>query len=259
MSRNTFEVYAVKYATREGRRPENFHGGDPHDAPMTMDYYVWVLVSPDLTVVVDTGFTPEVAKRRGRTHLRCPAEALASLGIEVSTVPLVILTHLHYDHIGNLDMFPKATFMVQEEEMAFWTGRYASRGHFRCHVEVEDVVWLARQNFGGRLRFVSGSERIAPGVTVHRVGGHSAGLQIVEVETARGAVVVASDACHFYENVEDDRPFSIVTDVPEMYGAFDVVNALAETSDRVVPGHDPLVMERFESVLGLEGIAVRIA
>lgn len=259
MSKNTFEVYALKYATRVGARSENFHGGDPHDAPMRMDYYVWALISPDLTVVVDTGFTPEVAQKRGRTHLRCPAEALASLGIEASSIPMVILTHLHYDHIGNLDMFPAATFVVQEEEIAFWTGRYASRGHFRHHIEVEDVVWLARENFSGRLRFVSGSERLAPGVAVHRVGGHSAGLQIAEVETAKGTVVVASDACHFYENIERDRPFGIVSDVPEMYGAFDVVNTLAETDDCIIPGHDPLVMERFDPVHGLEGVAVRVA
>lgn len=258
-SRTTFEVYALRYATREATSSGNFHGGDPHDYPMPMDYFVWVLISSETTAVVDTGFTAEVAEKRSRTYLRSPSEALASLGVDPATVPLVILTHLHYDHVGGLEGFPAATFVLQDEEMSFWTGRYASRGQFAHHVEVEDVVRLVRENFRGRLRFVRGSQEILPGILVHHVGGHSAGLQVVEAATSRGKVILASDACHYYANIEEDRPFSIVTNLGDMYGAFDLVNELAGRDGITVPGHDPLVMTRFEDVLGLEGIAVRIA
>jgi glyoxylase-like metal-dependent hydrolase (beta-lactamase superfamily II) len=255
-----FEVYAVRYATREARSGENFHGYDPHDAPMPLDYFVWAAVSDEHTLVVDTGFTAEVAAKRGREHLRCPTEGLARLGIDSARVPYVVLTHLHYDHAGNLEKFPAATFVVQDEEMAFWTGRYAGREHFRDTVEVEDVVHLVRENFEGQLRFVDGSEEILPGLEVHKAGGHSAGLQAVRVNTARGNVVLASDAAHFYANVEQDRPFSILHDLARVYGAFDLVLSLAGSPDRVIPGHDPLVMERFPPAKkGLEGVAVRIA
>jgi glyoxylase-like metal-dependent hydrolase (beta-lactamase superfamily II) len=144
--------------------------------------------------------------------------------------------------------------------MAFWTGRYAGRELFRELVEPDDVGYLVRANFEGRLRFVSGSENIVPGVEVHKAGGHSAGLQVVRVRTARGAVVLASDATHFYANIEQDRPFSIVSDLPRMYGAFDLVRSLADSPDHIVPGHDPLVMDRYPAAKeGLEGVAVRIA
>lgn len=255
-----FQVYAIKYATREARSGEHFYGGDPHDAPMPMDYYVWAVVSPERTIVVDAGFTAEVAARRGRKYLRCPTEGLEALGIDCARVPYVILTHLHYDHVGNLEKFPEATYVVQEAEMAFWTGRYAGRDHFRTIVEVDDIAYLVRENFEGRLRFVAGSEEIVPGIEVHRTGGHSAGLQVVRVKTARGSVVLASDATHFYANIEQDRPYSIVSDLPRMYGAFDLVHALADSSAHMVPGHDPLVMERFPAAgKKLEGVAVRIA
>jgi glyoxylase-like metal-dependent hydrolase (beta-lactamase superfamily II) len=172
----------------------------------------------------------------------------------------VILTHLHYDHVGNLDKFPEATFVVQEAEMAFWTGRYAGKEHFRTIVEAYDVVYLVRQNFEGRLLFVSGSEEIVPGVEVHWTGGHSSGLQAVRVKTSRGHVVLASDVTHFYANMGEDRPYSIVSDLAQMYGAFDIVRSLAHSPAHVVPGHDPLVMERFPAAQeGLEGVAVRIA
>ncbi len=255
-----FQVYAIKYATREARSGEHFYGGDPHDAPMPMDYYVWAVVSPERTIVVDAGFTAEVAARRGRKYLRCPTEGLEALGIDCARVPYVILTHLHYDHVGNLEKFPEATYVVQEAEMAFWTGRYAGRDHFRTIVEVDDIAYLVRENFEGRLRFVAGSEEIVPGIEVHRTGGHSAGLQVVRVKTARGSVVLASDATHFYANIEQDRPYSIVSDLPRMYGAFDLVHGLADSSAHMVPGHDPLVMERFPAAgKKLEGVAVRIA
>ena len=256
----SFEVYAVRYATREARSGEHFHSHDPHDAPMPMDYFVWAAVAPEHTVVVDTGFTAEVAARRGREHLRCPTEGLQELGIDCTRVPYLILTHLHYDHVGNLEKFPAATFVLQEEEMAFWTGRYAGREHFRTLAEVDDVVYLVRKNFEGRVRFVDGYEEIVPGIEVYRTGGHSAGLQVARVKTSQGSIVLASDATHFYANIEEDRPYSIVSDLARMYGAFDVVRSLAGSSGHVVPGHDPSVMKRFPPARkGLEGVAVRIA
>ena len=255
-----FDVYALKYATRDAQSSEHFYGHDIHDHPMPMDYFVWAAVSDEHTIVVDVGFTAEVAARRGREHLRCPAESLGELDIDCERGPYVILTHLHYDHVGNLEKFPAATFVVQEEEMAFWTGRYAGREHFRHTVEVEDVIDLVRENFEGRLRFVDGDEEIVSGIKVYSAGGHSAGLQVVRVETEKGNVVLASDATHFYANLEEDRPFSIVHDLSRMYGAFDLVRSLADAPAHMVPGHDPLVMERYPPARkGLEGVAVRIA
>ena len=227
---------------------------------MPMDYFVWAAVSDEHTVVVDSGFNAEVAAKRGREYLCCPTEGLREIGVDCERVSCVVLTHLHYDHVGNLEKFPAATFVVQKEEMAFWTGRYAGREHFRHTVEVEDVIHLVRENFEGRLRFVDGDEEIVSGIKVYSAGGHSAGLQVVRVETEKGNVVLASDATHFYANLEEDRPFSIVHDLSRMYGAFDLVRSLADAPALVVPGHDPQVMQRFPAARkGLEGVAVRIA
>ena len=137
----TFAVFAVKYAERQARRPEHFHGGDPHDVPMPMDYFVWAAVAPEHTVVVDTGFTAEVGARRRRTHLRCPTEGLQMIGVNADRVSHVVLTHFHYDHIGNLDKFPQARFVVQDAEMAFWTGRYLSRATVRAALQRLELRW----------------------------------------------------------------------------------------------------------------------
>lgn len=254
-------IYAVRYAHREARRPEHFYGSDPHDVPMAMDYFLWAVVDGDgRAIVVDAGFLPETGRRRGREWVADPVAVLAELGVAAADVRDVVLTHLHYDHSGHLGAFPRARFWVQDSELAFWTGRYAGRGELGRIVEPPDIVELVRLNFERRVRFVDGDEAMASGISLHRVGGHAPGLQVVRVQTAAGPVVLASDASHFYANLAEDRPFAIVHSLPDMYAAFDRVKELAGGDEaRIVPGHDPLVLERHAPVSpALAGLAVTI-
>jgi len=240
-----FRIYAVRYAHRKTTSSEVFYR-DTHEAPMTMDYFVWALVSDRHTVVVDLGFTEVVGTRRGRDFLRCPGRGLAELGIDTARVEHVIITHFHYDHVGNHALFPRATFHVQDTEMGFYTGRHASDAAFRSSIEVDDVCALVRLNYEGRIRFVDGAAEIVPGVRVEKVGGHTAGMQIVAVTTARGQAVVASDASHYYRNFEQRIPFLTLHDLPGTYHAFQRIQDLADAPELILPGHDPLVLERLK-------------
>jgi glyoxylase-like metal-dependent hydrolase (beta-lactamase superfamily II) len=159
-----------------------------------------------------------------------------------------VLSHFHYDHVGNYALFPRATFYVQDEEMAFYTGRHAALPAFRRSVEVDDVCALVRLNYQGRIAFVDGGREIVPGVAVRKVGGHTPGMQIVTVDHAKGKAVVASDASHYYRNLEESIPFNTLHDLPGMYGAFDVIRQVASSPDLVIPGHDPVVLDRLRPV-----------
>src|SRR5258708_1336480 len=117
-----FEVFAIRYATVARCSAENFIGGDPHESGARMDYFVWLARSPTHTFVIDTGFNEAAARRRRREFLRSPAQGLHLLGVDAASVAHVIVTHLHYDHIGNFDLFPRARFHLQDREMAFATG-----------------------------------------------------------------------------------------------------------------------------------------
>lgn len=255
-----YDLYAIRYACHPERRAaDNFIGGDEHDGPMPMDFFVWAAVSPTRTVVIDTGFSAETARRRQRQHLRCPGDGLRLLGIDPAKVADVVVTHMHYDHIGNFNLFPAATFHLQEREMAYATGRHMCHGRLRAAFEVEDVVGMVRRLYEGRVRFHDGTAELAPGLTLHRVGGHTDGLQIVRVWTRRGWVVVASDASHYYANMEEGRPFPIVLNVGDMLDGHRTAYALADGPQHVVPGHDPLVMRRYPPPRpDLDGIAVRL-
>lgn len=242
-----YRIYAVRYAHRKCTTSEAFYG-DYHKGPMTMDYFVWALTNGAETVVVDLGFTESVGTRRGRQFLRDPGKGLAEIGVEAAAVKHVILSHFHYDHVGNYALFPNATFYVQDSEMAFYTGRHASLPAFRHSIEVDDVCALIRLNYDKRLQFVDGSREIVSGIGVHHVGGHTAGMQIVTVAHARGQAVVASDASHYYRNFEEGIPFNTLQDLPRMYSAFAKIRELASSPDLVLPGHDPLVLERLKRV-----------
>ncbi|MEP9376428.1 N-acyl homoserine lactonase family protein [Aquabacter sp. CN5-332] len=254
-----YELFAIRYAMRGAQRRDHFIGGDPHEGPMPMDYFLWVAKSPERTFVIDCGFTKEVADARKRTYLRCPVEALNLLGIDPDTVRDVIITHLHYDHAGNFDRFPNARFHLQEREMNYATGRYMRFPRLSHSFEVEDICKVVRLNYAQRVLFYDGDAELAPGLTVHQAGGHSHGLQFVRVNTKRGPVVLASDVSHFYENMASGRPFPTAFHVGEMLEGFEKLLTLAPDESHIVPGHDPLVMSLYPAPSPeLEGIAVRL-
>jgi len=173
MSLPQYEVFALRYGTRDARSSSHFLGGDPHDVPMPMDYFVWVAVGPDKTFVIDTGMTQEDAIERKREFLCCPVEMLSEVGIKASAVSDVILTHLHYDHAGNYHKFPNANFHLQDKEMEYATGRFMGYKKAAHSFDMDDVTGLVRMNFAGRMQFHDGESELAPGISVHRLGGHT--------------------------------------------------------------------------------------
>lgn len=247
-----YQVYALRYATTAPDRPrrENFMPGmDLHEGPMPLDYYIWVIRGPDLEVVVDTGFGHAQAAARGRTLLATPAQMLTRLGMDAATVRTVVLTHLHYDHAGTLGDFPAAQFHIQDAEMAYATGRPMCHAGLSAPFHVEDVVDAVRLVHGGRMTFHDGDSEIAPGITLHRIGGHTNGLQVVRVMTKRGPLVLASDAFHFTENRTRRAPFPLVYSVGDMLEGYRKCEALAGGDpDLLIPGHDPEVARRWPSL-----------
>lgn len=254
-----YQVFAIKYATLERKASENFIGGDPHEAASNLDYFIWLARSKARTFVIDTGFNPRAARLRGRAMTVPPGKTLPRLGVDPRKVKDVIITHLHYDHVGNFGLFPAATFHLQDDEMAYATGRHMSDHFFSQAYEVDEVVGMVREVYKGRVRFHDGDEELAPGLSLHRVGGHTRGLQAVRVRTQAGWIVLASDAAHLYANMDDARPFPIVFDVGRMIEGWRRLRDLADAPELVVPGHDPLVMRRYPAASTvLKGIAVRV-
>lgn len=240
-----YEVYAIRYATVARKRAENFMLHDPHEGPMPMDYFIWVIRDAQRTLVVDTGFNAAAAHERKRNFLRCPIASLRHLDIAPEQVTDVIMTHLHYDHAGNIKLLPNARIHLQEAELQFATGRYMQYDMLRHSYAVDDVLDIVRGVYQQRVRFYQGDASMGAGIELLHVGGHTKGLQAVRVHTARGWVVLASDACHFYDNIELASPFPVVFHVGDMLDGYQKLLALADSKDHLVPGHDPQVFARY--------------
>jgi glyoxylase-like metal-dependent hydrolase (beta-lactamase superfamily II) len=254
-----YELYAIRYATAMRSHSEVFIGADLHESAVPMDYFVWVARNCSHTVVIDTGFDAVAARRRGRELLREPGDGLRLLGIDCAQVKHVIITHLHYDHAGNLHLFPRARFHLQEREMGFATGRHMAHPFFAHAYDLEAVLSMVRLVYGAQVQFHNGDAQIVPGITVHHVGGHTDGLQVVRVWTRVGWVVLASDAAHYLANMTSGRPFPIVADVMQMTAGWERLHKLASRPEYIVPGHDPLVMSRYcEPDPALRGVVVRL-
>ena len=260
MTTEIYEIVALKYAEFARRkRFESFLMADDHDGPHPIDYFVWVIRNAKRTILVDTGFDEQEGRRRGRALARSPSQAMADIAVVAAAVEDVVITHLHYDHAGTLGTFAKARFHLQAAEMAYATGPYMCHTHLQYPFSADHVCAMVRNVFSGRVLFHDGDAELAPGITLHKIGGHSRGLQCVRVMTASGPVVLASDASHYYENFETGKVFPIGVDVADTLAGYTRLKALAESPRRVVPGHDPLVLKRYPP-LGeqLRGIAHRL-
>jgi glyoxylase-like metal-dependent hydrolase (beta-lactamase superfamily II) len=224
-----------------------------------MDYFVWIVRNAERTIVVDTGFDAPEAQKRNREILRTPAEALTTLAIDAATIDDVVITHLHYDHAGTLGAFPKARFHLQAAEMAYATGPCMCLDHMRIPFTADHICEMVRNVYSGRVIFHEGDAEIAPGITLHKIGGHSRGLQAVRVATSIGPVVLASDAAHYYETFEQAKPFVLVADMEDMLRGYQTITRLAGSARRVVPGHDPLVLARYPALnKAAEGMVHRL-
>jgi glyoxylase-like metal-dependent hydrolase (beta-lactamase superfamily II) len=259
---DTYELFAVRYAERDGVRGEHFLGHDARAGEThPTAYFVWLARAPGRTILIDAGMGAAAACRLdGMRYAGTPLELAGTLGVWADAISLTLLTHLHYDHTGMVDQLPRSTFVVQQREWAYWNGPWPERIRRESWLSSRhDLGTLAAARAEGRLGLVEGDVEVAPGVSVHLVGGHTPGMQVVRVNTVRGQAVIASDASHFYENLEDDRPSPLVHDMTGVYGAFDTIRALCRPEGFYLPGHDPGLMRRHPDRAGRRGHIAVIA
>lgn len=250
-----YEAYAIRYASVTRRAVDNFLSrADVHDGPMPMDFYCWLLRGPAGNVLVDTGFSACSARARDRAFTLHPEAALARLGLAPADIDHVILTHLHYDHAGNVEAYPRAQVHLQDTEMQYATGRYMCFAAMRHFFSVDDVQAVVRQVYAGRVHFHDGDAVLAPGLELHHVGGHTQGLQVVRVHTARGWIVLASDALHYSRNLTDDNPFPAIFHLGDMLEGYRRIRTLVESDAHIVPGHDPAVARQYPPADAQAGI-----
>jgi len=246
-----YEVLAIRHGDQQTTKSHCYYRYSSYrepDADIGMDFFFWLIRNENTTILVDTGWSVEaVAARPPRRRLADAREAVGALGTDPDSISHVIVTHMHYDHTGNLPEFPSARIVVQAEEVGFWTSRYGAYPPMAAPSESAEIAYIQAAIKRGAADVVEGPATVLPGIRVVPVGGHTPGQQIVIVE-GRQDIVLASDALHYYEEMDRDRPYELFTNIFQMYDAYAELRRMRDDGAIIVAGHDPLVMERFALV-----------
>ncbi|WP_016694346.1 N-acyl homoserine lactonase family protein [Rhodococcus rhodochrous] len=257
-------VHAVKFSSVTGTKSGaylRYAVTGESDGPLTYDFFFCVIHTPVGVILFDTGFDVETGAAHGMPATMPITEGLKALGVDPSEIRTIVLSHMHYDHCGNLELFPDAEIVLQRSEWEFACSPMGGHGQCGHLIKAEDRAQLAKANVEGRLRLVDGDTVIAPGLEVIVLAGHSAGSQGLVIETADGAcTVLAGDAGSFYDTWRKDYLLSIVLNVPEMYESFARLRELEESGATVIPAHDSEVVNVFgHSVIADGGAIVPLA
>ena len=202
---------------------------------------MWVLTGPT-TIVVDASVpmghraSEFVGEAFERSEAQEPANALRQAGVDPRDVEFVLLTHLHWDHAGNCDLFPDATVLVQQEELryAISPGRF-----FRTAFLAPQSGWGVPPYLVANLDTITGAQEVRPGVRVVPVPGHTPGSQAVVVQTPHGSFCIAGDAAMTYENMDRDLPPGYHVNVDD---SMDSMDTIRREADHVLPSHDYAVL-----------------
>ncbi|HEY7113763.1 MAG TPA: N-acyl homoserine lactonase family protein [Thermoanaerobaculia bacterium] len=243
-----YSIQAIRFATMVGFPTEALVMGAPKDEKTDIAMIVWLIRGGGRNILFDSGYYREAWLKEfpAADYLR-PDEAVRLAGVAPEDVTDIVISHAHWDHVGGIDLFPKATVWIQRQEFGYYTGDAWQPGGRHGGIDPEDVKALVQRNTGGRLRFVDGDDvEILPGIRVYTGARHTFASQYVRV-AGDPPFVLASDNCYLYRNLTEHKASATFTeaDRPANIRNQERMITLAGSADRVVPGHDPKQFEKF--------------
>jgi glyoxylase-like metal-dependent hydrolase (beta-lactamase superfamily II) len=242
----TYEVYAIRYATIPAFQVSGLIAGADSSRRLDIAMMVWLLKGSDgRNVLVDAGFhRDDFVQRWHPSPFLTPSEAVARAGVKPEDVSDVIISHIHWDHLDGIDLFPKARVWIQREEFDYYLDSTGAVKHRA--IDAGDAKLLAQLAREGRVMLVDGdAKEIIPGITVYTGGKHTFASQFATVHIASGTVVVASDNVYLYENLARHVPIAQTLDSASNLRTQSRMATLASDPRLIVPGHDPEVFVRF--------------
>ena len=243
-----YEVYAISYGVIPDFPVAGLIAGAERSRKLDIQMMVWLLKgSNGANVLVDSGFYRDKLFKQWKVRdFVKPSEALAKVGLKPDDITDLIITHMHWDHAGGMDLFPKARIWIQRDEYSYYTGEAWQPGGAHGGIDYEDVLALVKANTDGRVRFVNGDDQEAiDRIRFYTGGRHTYASQYVGVTSKAGTIIIASDNCYLYENLDKRAPIAQTLDAASNLKAQDRMKQLASSQRLIVPGHDPAVFTRF--------------
>lgn len=214
---------------------------------------VWYVEGAHRKILIDTGLgdCDEVARVQSAYGVdficeRKPDQDLAAglrqIGVDPKEIDIVVLTHLHFDHCGNNELFENATFVVQRDELGVAVAPPAYGGfYYRELARYFDPIRT-------RIEAIEGDVELERGVRLAKIGGHSPGCMVTYIDTALGTVALTSDVMYNYKNLELNWPMGAFWNLQELMNGY---ARIRREADVIVPNHDWKVRQFYpDAVIG---------
>lgn len=243
-----YSIEAIRYGISPGVPVGALVVGGPKDEKVDVDFVIWLIRGGGRNILFDSGFHRERWFKQWKiTDYQSPDEAVRQAGVAPEDITDVVISHAHWDHMGGIDLFPKATVWIQKDEFRYYTGEAWQAAGQHGGIDPDDVQELVRLNTEGRLKLVNGDNvEILPGIRVFIGSRHTFASQYLRVD-GKLPFVLASDNVYFYRNLAEHKASATFSDEDHAANikAQERMIQLAGSVERVVPGHDALQFEKF--------------
>ena len=243
-----YSIEAIRYADSPGDSVAELVIGAPKEQKIDTVFAVWLIRGGGRNILFDSGFHRQRWFKEWtiKDYIR-PDEAVRLAGVKPEDITDVVISHAHWDHMGGIDLFPKARVWIQKEEFRYYTGEAWQPGGDHGGIDPDDAQQLVRLNTEGRLRWVDGDDvEILPGIRAYTGGRHTFASQYLRV-AGNPPFVLASDNVYLYRNLDEHKPSATFSeaDYPANIKNQERMIQLAGSPDRVVPGHDAQQFQKF--------------
>ena len=243
-----YSIQAIRYGVSPGIPVGALVVGGPQDEKLDVDFVVWLIRGGGHNILFDSGFHRDRWFKQWKiTDYLRPDEAVKLTGVKPEEVTDIVISHAHWDHMGGIDLFPKATVWIQKDEFRYYTGDAWQAGGQHGGIDPDDIQQLVRLNTEGRLRLIDGDNvEILPGIRVFVGSRHTYASEYLRVDGSP-PYVLASDNVYFYRNLAEHKASATFSDADHAGNikAQERMIELAGSVDRIVPGHDALQFQRF--------------
>jgi glyoxylase-like metal-dependent hydrolase (beta-lactamase superfamily II) len=243
-----YSIQAIRYADSPGDSVADLVIGAPKDEKIDTIFAIWLIRGGGRKILFDSGFHREKWFKYWtiKDYLR-PDEAVKLAGVKPEEITDVVISHAHWDHLGGIDLFPKATVWIQKEEFRYYTGEAWQAGGQHGGIDPEDVQELVRLNTEGRLRLVDGDNvELFPGIRAYTGARHTYASQYLRIEGHR-SFVLASDNSYLWRNLQEHKASATFSEADQPANIKNQARMieLAGFIDRVIPGHDALQFRKY--------------
>jgi glyoxylase-like metal-dependent hydrolase (beta-lactamase superfamily II) len=243
-----YSIEAIRYATSPGIRISDLVVDGPKDQKVDLAMVVWLIRGAGRTILFDSGFHRQTFTKAFpmEDYLR-PDEAVKTAGVKPEDVTDIIISHAHWDHMGGIELFPKATVWIQREEFRYYTTEAWQPGGNHGGIDPDDVKAIRKLNAEGRVHLVDGDDvEVFPGIRAYTGSRHTYASEYLRID-GKPPFVLASDNAYFYLNLTQHLASATFSDADHAANIAQQARMikLAGSSDRVVPGHDMLQFQKF--------------